>query len=222
VSEKRTVFVVDDDHALCDALRWLMESVGLSAETYYGSRDFLAAYAPDRPGCLIVDVRMPGMDGLDLIETLRRRSISIPTIILTGHGDVPMAVRAMKLGAFDFIEKPFDDQELLARVRQAITADVERREDEAEREEIRARMERLTRRERQVMALVCDGKANKQIAAELGLSEKTIEVHRANVMRKVSVTSLAQLVRAVVRMESSRLHNASGAALPDPPPTATP
>jgi two-component system, LuxR family, response regulator FixJ len=190
-----TVFVVDDDRAMRDSLRWLLESVGLTVRTYSTAADFLREYEPAQPGCLVLDVRMPGMSGLDLQAELVRRGAGLPTIVVTGHAEVPMAVRAVKAGAVDFIEKPFSDQLLLDRVRQALEIDRLEREVRHRREEARRRLESLTAREREVLGLVAAGKANKEIAASLRLSPKTVEVHRAHVMSKMAVDSLAELIR---------------------------
>ncbi|MEN8214119.1 MAG: response regulator FixJ [Pseudomonadota bacterium] len=189
------VFIVDDDEALRDSLRWLIESVGLRVETHDSAASFLQSYYPGQSGCLLLDVRMPGMSGLELQEQLERRDVRIPVVIITGHGDVAMAVRAMKAGAMDFIEKPFDDELLLASIQRALSLDVEQRKSRATQAEILARMAQLTRREHQVMELVTNGKANKQIAAELNVSAKTVEAHRAHVMEKMQAGSLAELVR---------------------------
>jgi two-component system, LuxR family, response regulator FixJ len=193
-----TVFVVDDDRAMRDSLRWLLESVGLTVRTYSTAADFLREYEPAQPGCLVLDVRMPGMSGLDLQAELVRRGAGLPTIVVTGHAEVPMAVRAVKAGAVDFIEKPFSDQLLLDRVRQALGIDRLEREVRHRREEARRRLESLTAREREVLGLVAAGKANKEIAASLGLSPKTVEVHRAHVMSKMAVDSLAELIRVAL------------------------
>jgi FixJ family two-component response regulator len=189
------VFVVDDDPAMRDSLRWLIESTGLQVETFADAQTFLARIRPDLPGCLVLDVRMPGMSGLDLQAELTRRGIGLPTIVVTGHAEVPMAVRAVKAGAIDFIEKPFSDQLLLDRVRQGIDMDRQERDGRARRAEILRRMSLLTQREREVLDLVVVGKANKEIAAALHLSPKTVEVHRAHVMEKMQASSVAELVR---------------------------
>jgi two-component system, LuxR family, response regulator FixJ len=193
-----TVFVVDDDPAMRQSLRWLIESVNVGVETYATAQDFLAAYDPDRPGCLVLDVRMPGMGGLDLQAELARREIEVPVIIITGYAEVPTAVRALKSGALDFIEKPFSDQLLLDRIQQAIASDRQARVRRHERAALAARVAQLTPREREVMQLVVAGSSNREIAAELGLSVKTVEVHRARVMEKMKVDSLADLVRLVL------------------------
>ena len=190
-----TVFIVDDDPAMRESLRWLIESVGLAVETYGAARDFLDSYDPSRSGCLVLDVRMPGLSGLDLQSELTKQQIRIPTIIITGYAEVPMAVRALKEGAIDFIEKPFSDQHLLDRIRQAIEADRQARLVSAAQDDIADRHERLTPRERQVMAMVVEGKSNKSIAQDFGLSDKTVEVHRAKVMEKMRARSLAELIK---------------------------
>jgi len=193
-----TVFVVDDDPAMRQSLQFLMESVGASVETYDTAREFLDSYEPSKPGCLVLDVRMPGMSGLELQERLAAEGVAIPVIVITGFGDAQMAVRALKGGAVDFLEKPFTDQHLLERVNEALERDRKRRAKVAEQAEFEARMARLTTRERQVLDFVVEGKANKIIASELGLSPKTVEVHRSRMMDKMGVTTLAQLLRLVI------------------------
>jgi len=190
-----TVFVVDDDRAMRDSLSWLLDSVGLRVRSYATAAEFLADHDPAQPGCLVLDVRMPGMSGLDLQAELARRGVELPTIVITGHAEVSMAVRAVKAGALDFIEKPFSDQLLLDRVRQALEIDLEVREVRRRREDALRRLATLTAREREVLNLVVAGKANKEIASELGVSPKTVEVHRAHVMSKMCVDSLAELIR---------------------------
>jgi two-component system, LuxR family, response regulator FixJ len=192
------VFVVDDDRAMRDSLRWLLESIGLSVRTYATATEFLDDHDPAQPGCLVLDVRMPGMSGLDLQTELAQRGAELPTIVVTGHAEVAMAVRAVKAGAIDFIEKPFSDQLLLDRVRQALEIDRQSREIRMRREEARRRLASLSAREREVLGLVAAGKANKEIAAALGLSPKTVEVHRAHVMAKMAVDSLAELIRVAL------------------------
>jgi two-component system response regulator FixJ len=193
-----TVFVVDDDRDLCDSLRWLIESDGLRVETYASAQDFLDAYDPVRPGVLVLDVRMPGMDGLDLQQHLIGIGHGIPIIILTGHADVPMAVRAVKAGALEFLQKPVNDQILLDCIRKAIRLDTQNRSKKKRKDEILTRMALLTPREREVLNLVVAGKPNKQIAHELSVSEKTVEVHRKRLMKKVQVGSAVELVRVVL------------------------
>jgi FixJ family two-component response regulator len=196
-----TVFVVDSDRNLCRSLAQLGESAGLCVEAFGAADDFLAACDPDRSGCVVLDVRLPGMSGLDLLELLPRRGITLPAIVLTGCGDVPMAVRALKNGAMDFIQKPYNEQRLLDAIREAIDQDERTRGEQGEREELERRVNRLTRREREVMQLVVVGKANKQVAAELGCSCKTIEVHRSRVMEKMEAGSIAELVRMAMLLD---------------------
>jgi RNA polymerase sigma factor (sigma-70 family) len=195
MNKQETVFVVDDDQAMRSSLQWLIESAGLRVETFHSAQAFLDSYYPGRAGCLLLDVRMPGMSGLELQAYLDRREIRIPVIIITGHGDVSMAVKAMKGGAVDFIEKPFDDEQLLNSIRNALEYDEQKRTLRARRAEIAARLAELTPREHEVMAMVTDGKSNKEIAATLNVSAKTVEVHRARVMDKMRADSLAELVR---------------------------
>lgn len=193
------VYLVDDDRGIRDSLRWLAESVGLKLVAFASAQEFLDAYPVDSPGCLLLDVRMPGMSGLELQEKLKSDGLEIPVIILTGHADVPMAVRAMKSGAIDFIEKPFSDQLLLDQINLALEKDAKRRAKKTEHAELIKRVESLSPRERTVMLGVVAGKSNKAIASELGLSQKTVEVHRANVMAKVRASSVAELVQIAVR-----------------------
>jgi two-component system response regulator FixJ len=200
VTAKPTVFVVDDDAAVRDALRFLMRSVGLTVETFTSATEFLDAYRDDRPGCLVLDIRMPGMTGLELQDKLTERRSILPIIFITGHGDVPMAVEAMQAGAMDFIQKPFRDQDLLDRIHQAIDKDAKTRQSLGELAAIRARLASLTPREREVMDLVVHGKANKVIAGDLDLSQRTVEIHRARVMEKMEASSLAHLVRMVLEV----------------------
>jgi RNA polymerase sigma factor (sigma-70 family) len=200
MSPEATVFVIDDDPAVRESLQWLIESVGLNVETYSTAQEFLDAFDRDRPGCLVLDVRMPGISGLDLHDQLASQQIRIPVIIITGHADVPMAVRAMKAGVVDFIEKPFSDELLLDRIRAALELDAKIRVNQSHRTEVETYFAQLTPREREVMGLVVAGKSNKQIAAELGLSQKTVEVHRAHVMQKMHADSLAELVQMAVTL----------------------
>jgi FixJ family two-component response regulator len=193
-----TVFVVDDDRAVRDSLALLVQSVGLEVETFAGAREFLDAYRPDRPGCLITDIRMPGMSGLELQERLTEDGYHIPVIVLTGFGDVPAAVRALKGGAVDFVEKPFNPQALLDLVQQAIVRDTDLREQAAREADVAERMALLTPREQEVMALVVAGKANKVVAIDLAISERTVELHRGRIMKKMQARSLAELMRIVL------------------------
>lgn len=189
-----TVFVVDDDAAVCDSLTWLIKSAGLPVETYDSARAFLAHYRPDRPGCLVLDLRMPGMSGIELQERLARQEMSLPVIIITGHGDVPTAVKAMRAGAVDLLEKPFDGEVLLKSIRKALERDARNRHDWALWSEAADRLAALTSREHEVLELIVAGKSNKETAAELDVSPKTIEAHRGHIMHKVGVRSLAELV----------------------------
>jgi FixJ family two-component response regulator len=189
------VFVVDDDEAMRDALDTLIRSAGLKTALYASADEFLAGHDPEQPGCLVLDVRMPGMNGLELQQTLAEQGVNLPVIIITGHGDIPMAVEAMRAGALDFLEKPFREQDLLQRINQAIEQDANLRQEQARRAEIAARVASLTPREREIMDLVVAGKHNKAIASELGLSHKTVEFHRANIMEKTNANSVAELVR---------------------------
>jgi FixJ family two-component response regulator len=187
------IFVVDDDQSVRDSLRWLLESLRHRVETYASATEFLTHYDPDRPGCLVLDVRMPEVSGLQLQEILAVRRIQLPVIMITGHGDVSMAVRAMKAGALDFIEKPFNDQLFLECIQRGLQANVRQRRQDAEQQTVQTRLASLTTREREVLNRVVAGKPNKIIAAELGISARTVEVHRAHLMEKMCVNSLAAL-----------------------------
>jgi FixJ family two-component response regulator len=200
--QKPTVFVVDDNTAVLRTLRWLIESVGIPVETYASARTFLEGYDPDRPGCLVTDVRLPGMSGPDLQEYLSQRGSLLPVIFITGYGDVPTAVRALKQGAEDFIQKPFSNQVLLDRIQRALEVDAERRRQRAAVAAVSARVARLTAREREVARLIAAGGSSKHIAARLGISEKTVEFHRANLMSKLGVRSLAELLRVLLSLEA--------------------
>ncbi|TAK53656.1 MAG: response regulator transcription factor [Gammaproteobacteria bacterium] len=196
-----TVFVVDDDVAVCTSLRLLLRSVGLPAVTCSSAAEFLAQFDADCPGCIVLDIRMPGMSGIELQQVLNERHSVTPIVFITGHGDVPMAVEAMQAGAIDFIQKPFRDQELLDRINRALDGDRALRAELSERDGIRQRIARLTPREREVLDLVTQGKANKVIAADLEVSQRTVEIHRARVMEKMGAGSLAHLVRMVIEAE---------------------
>lgn len=198
------VFVVDDDEGVRNALRLLLKSVGLANRTLASASEFLASYKIDQPGCLVLDVRMPGMSGIELQQQLNLKGAVIPVIFITGHGDVPMAVEAMQHGAFDFLQKPFRDQDLIDRIQRALELDGRSRTALAEHAKIRQRLDSLTPREREVLTLMTRGKANKVMAADLGLSQRTVEIHRSRVMEKSGATSLAQLVRMVMDLESAR------------------
>src|ERR1700733_6997157 len=193
-----TIYVVDDDEGVRNSVRFLLKSVGLTARTFASAREFLDGYQPRQPGCVVLDVRMPGMSGLELQEQLNLRGAVIPVIFITGHGDIPMAVDAMQQGAFDFLQKPFRDQDLIDRIQRALAKDLSARADLRARERIKEHFESLTAREREVLELVTSGKPNKIMAADLGVSQRTIEIHRARVMEKMCAGSIAQLVRMVL------------------------
>jgi FixJ family two-component response regulator len=190
-----TVHVIDDDDAVRSSLRFLFRSVNLPAVTYASAQEFLAQHQTEQPGCAVVDVRMPGMSGLELQKELNLRGATIPIIFITGHGDISMAVEAMQLGAFDFLPKPFRDQDLLDRVQRAFKKDAETHRGLSAVNEIRERLAALTPRELEVLELVTGGKPNKVMAADLGVSQRTVEIHRARVMEKMKANSLAELVR---------------------------
>jgi two-component system, LuxR family, response regulator FixJ len=200
MTRKPMVLVVDDDAGVRNAMRILLKSVGLEATLYASAQEFLAAYQPSQPGCLVLDIRMPGMSGLELQQKLNEKHSILPIIFITGHGDVPMAVEAMQAGAVDFIQKPFRDQDLIDRINQALEKDSSNRAALGERNDIRRRLETLTPREREVLDLVVHGKANKVIAGDLKLSQRTVEIHRARVMEKMQASSLAHLVRMVLEV----------------------
>ena len=201
MNNEPTVFIVDDDNEVREAIALLMDSVGLPNETFDSAWTYLARFEPERPGCLVLDVRMRQMSGLELQERLAEEPIHPPVIIITGHGDVPMAVRAVKNGAVDFIEKPFNDQSLLDAVHRAIEIDAEQRGHALEIASVQERMERLTKREREVLDQIVAGKRNKVIAADLGISQSTVEAHRAKVMEKLEVRSLSELMRAMLMLD---------------------
>jgi FixJ family two-component response regulator len=196
-----TVYVIDDDEAVRAALDWLISSVRLPVRTFASAREFLDAYQPDEQGCVVADVRMPGMSGMELQRKLAKVSGHLPVIIVTGHGDVHMAVDAMKAGAFDFIEKPFDEQHLLDLVQKAVEKSAVTAHDHALRDKIRRRLGQLTPRESEVLKLVLAGEPNKRIALRLGICEKTVEAHRAKVMEKTQAKSLADLIKLVITAE---------------------
>jgi two-component system, LuxR family, response regulator FixJ len=196
-----TVFVIDDDPAVRDSLDCLIRSVGLPVETFASADDFLNGWSGERRGCLVSDIRMPGMSGLELQEELQRRDCRLPVIFITGHGDVPMAVEAMKGGALDFVQKPFRDQDLLDRIHEGLNEEKQSFQVDVARAEIMQRVGTLTPREKEVMEKVVAGLANKVIALDLGVSQRTVEIHRARVMEKMGVRSLAQLVQMIGRVE---------------------
>jgi two-component system response regulator TtrR len=195
-----TAFIVDDDESIRTLWRWLMESNGVAVSTFATAAEFIAAYGDDEPGCLVLDVRMPGMSGLELQEYLRQRGIEIPIVFVTGHPDVPTAVSAMKGGAMDFIQKPFSYREVVAIIENAFQRDREIRERRVRRAIIAERLAALSEREREVMQRVVEGKQNKIIAGELDISVKTVEFHRAKVMDKLGVASVAELVQLTLQL----------------------
>lgn len=202
IGERGIVFVVDDDPSIREALDSLLRSVGFDIQTLASAQDFLANKRPDVPSCLMLDVQLLGLSGLDLQQEPAKANIPIPIIFITEHGDIPLSVRAMKAGAAEFLTKPFRDQDLVDAIRQCIERDRAAREQRSQIDDLRQRYDSLTTREREVMALVASGLLNKQIAAELALSEITIKVHRAKVMQKMQATSLAELVRMAERLDS--------------------
>jgi two-component system, LuxR family, response regulator FixJ len=194
-SEKATVHVIDDDEAMRDSLAFLLGTAGIDVQTHASANAFLEIVSNVNPGCIITDVRMPGLSGIDLLRRLRELKLDVPVIVITGHGDVSLAVEAMKIGAMDFLEKPFDDEVLLTCVRSAITRLGLDHTRQAERSEVERRLATLSKRERDVLEGLVAGKANKQIAYDLGISPRTIEVYRANLMAKMQAASLSDLVR---------------------------
>ena len=195
------VCVIDDDEAVRQSLTWLISSIDLRVDAYASANDFLDQCKEIQVGCVITDIRMPGLSGLDLQKELTGRGINVPIIIITGHGDVQTAVRAMKAGAFDFIEKPFNDQLLLDLVNRAIAHSMSSTEESAQRAELRARHDSLTPREQQVLVLIAEGESNKRIAQQLKISDKTVEAHRAKVMSKMNPGSLAELIKMVISLK---------------------
>ncbi|MBL8259142.1 MAG: response regulator transcription factor [Candidatus Competibacteraceae bacterium] len=210
--ETSLIYVVDDDPAIRDSLRHLLESVGLRTLSFGDVEAFMAAYQPDCPGCLLLDIRIPGRNNLSSQQLLRERDIDLSVIIITGHGDVAMAVTAMKQGALDFIEKPFNDQMLLDCVHNALAEDRVRRRARAQRQELLARFKTLTPREQDVLRQVVEGLSNREIADLLHLSRKTVEVHRAKVMQKMRADTLSQLIRMAMAINLLKVFDLAGAA----------
>jgi FixJ family two-component response regulator len=204
VSTPPVVYVVDDDDAVRSALKMLVKSVGLAVEGYGSAPDFLAHFDTHRCSCLVLDVRMPGMSGLELQQELNQRGVIIPVIFITGHGDIPMAVEAMQHGAFDFLQKPFRDQDLIDRIQRALARDATNRLQLQQGDRIREHLAALTPREQEVLGLLVSGKQNKVMAAQLGVSQRTVEIHRARVMEKMEANSVAQLVRMVIEQQAAR------------------
>ena len=192
------IYIVDDDEAFRDSLRWLLESNGFEIELFTSAKEFLDSCNSGKPGCVVLDIRMPGMTGLELQEKLNKKGVRTPVIFVTGHGDIPMAVSAVKRGAMDFIEKPFNESEMLELIRNALELDTQQREADKQQAVIYSRLAKLTSREREVMECVTAGKSNKFIADQFGITVKTVEAHRAKVMDKMEANSLAELVQLVV------------------------
>ncbi len=203
MTSRPTVYIVDDDEAVRSSIEFWLSSLGMDVRTFASGEDLLVGFAPESPCCIVVDLRMPNMDGLALQNRLHKEGTRVPIIFLTGHGSIPLAVQAMENGAVDFLEKPFEKEVLLKRIEQALDRDSAQEADGRELNVLRQRVDSLTRRQREVLDHVVQGKANKVIAIELGLSEKTIELHRAKMMKKMSAESLAELVRMWVTLERS-------------------
>jgi RNA polymerase sigma factor (sigma-70 family) len=197
------IFVVDDDPSIRSSLKFLLSSVGLQVESFESAESFLQRKPPDAPSCLVLDVRLRGLSGLDFQRELAARNIRIPIVFVTGHGDIPMSVRAMKAGAIEFLTKPYRDQDLLDAVRIALERDRSRREQEKVLTDLRQRFESLTPREQEVISMVVSGMLNKQIAGELGTAENTVKVHRSRAMEKMNAQSVAELVKMIERLKSS-------------------
>jgi RNA polymerase sigma factor (sigma-70 family) len=202
MTEPRIVFAVDDDPSVRSSLKFLLSTVGLQAETFDSADSFLRKKLPDVPSCLVLDVRLPGLSGLEFQRELAARNIPIPIVFLTGHGDIPMSVRAMKAGAVEFLTKPFRDQDLLDAVRAALDRDRARREQETQVADLRRRFDSLTSREQEVVSMVVAGMLNKQIAAELGTAESTVKVQRSRATEKMQAESLADLIKMIQKLQA--------------------
>jgi len=202
--DKAIVFIVDDDASVRDSLRWLIESVQLQVQCFATAQEFLQGYQSQQTGCVVLDVRMPGLSGLDLQEELRQQGFVLPVIIITGHADIPMAVRAFKSGVFDFIEKPFNDQHLIDRIHQAIDKSRSQKVNIQRWQDARDRLQKLSSREVQVLDCIVSGSSNKTMARELDISVKTIETHRANLMSKMQAGSVSELVRVALLAERGK------------------
>ena len=214
MTEETTVFVVDDDKIVCESLKWLISSIDIPVETHTSPTEFLEQFDTSRSGCLVLDVRMPEMSGLELMKKLHENDVYLPTIMITAHGDVPMAVRALKAGALDFVQKPFNEQELLESVQKALSVDERTRRARTLAVDVKERLATLSPREREVLSLVVEGISNKEIAKRLDISYRTVEVHRAKVMDKMGVESLPELVRSVMSLEQLEMSGlAAGNAL---------
>jgi RNA polymerase sigma factor (sigma-70 family) len=214
-----TVYIVDDDTMVRNGTARLVRSLGMHAETFSSAQEFLDFDTPDTPSCVVLDVRMPGLTGMDLQKEMVRRDLQLPIVFVTGHGDIPMSVQAMKKGAQDFLTKPFDEEELIAAIDRAIECDAEQRVERTAKDEILQRVDRLTPREREVLALVVTGMLNKQVAGQLGTTEKTVKVHRARAMKKMQAGSLADAVRMTEKIGLSA-DNQPSAVSKDAPPTS--
>jgi FixJ family two-component response regulator len=203
MSNTEKVYIVDDDEAVRDAIGMLLETVDIPYVAFPDAQSFLAGVDPQAVNCLVLDIRMPGMSGLELQDKLGEMNVDVPIVFITGHGDIPMAVEAMRRGAVDFLRKPFRDQELLDRIQEALSRDAGNRDQAADLESLTERVSSLTPREQEVFRRVAVGQANKVIAIELGISERTVEIHRSNVMQKTQSRSLADLVRLLIRLEDA-------------------
>jgi len=198
-----TVYIVDDDPDMRDSLRWLLKTIGLRTVSFPSAEEFICGFSGEGPACLVLDVRMPGTSGLDLFEEMAARGLRIPVLFITAHADVPMAVRAMKSGAVEFLEKPFNGQVLLEKIQRAVKDDAERRSRQADLDEVRSRLEKLTGKERQVLELIQDGRPNKEIAVLLELTPRAVEFRRASLMKKLGVSSLPELLRLAIGHEAA-------------------